>query len=89
MNTITTNQIPAEFEISGSMYVRHENGVIEQVNPGKFVYDTKYIEDRYETYRFARRHDTQGRWQECQHSYHGSHQKLSNLDSYIAYEFEF
>lgn len=44
------SELPSEFTINGSEYRRHENGVIEQLNPGEYVYDRHYIEARYETY---------------------------------------
>ncbi len=46
----TNTVLPSEFEIHGSRYVRGEDGVIEQLNPGACTYDANYIRARYETY---------------------------------------
>ena len=31
-------------------YKRHDNGLIEQLNPSEYVYDPKYVKDRYDSY---------------------------------------
>lgn len=42
--------LPSKFTIDGISYRRHAGGVIEQINPGDYVYDKNYIAASYETY---------------------------------------